>query len=91
MLNVYPGPHRTSLTLQFLWWQAKGLECFLFAFPLILWEVWDRLLGQMVLNLAETFVAIFLVTNIFLFHPGEWPCPLVMLEGEGGQSLVIGG
>ena len=32
-------------------------------------QVWSVLVFQLVLNLAETFVAIFIGTNIFLFHP----------------------
>ena len=35
----------------------------------LLVQVWSVLVFQLVLNLAETFVAIFIGTNIFLFHP----------------------
>ena len=42
---------------------------FIYSSVVFLWEVWSVLMFQLVINLAETFVAIFVGTNIFLFHP----------------------
>ena len=49
----------------------KSLEgnAFVFSYPILLWEVWTVLQSQLVLNLLETFFAIFVFTNLFLFHP----------------------
>ena len=45
------------------------LDGFIFSSVMFLWEVWSVMLEQLVVNLIQTFVAIFIGTNIFLFHP----------------------
>ena len=45
------------------------LDGFIFSSVMFLWEVWSVMLSQLVVNLIQTFVAIFIGTNIFLFHP----------------------
>ena len=38
---------------------SLGGNAFVFSYPILLWEVWTVLLSQLVLNLSETFLAIF--------------------------------
>jgi predicted RND superfamily exporter protein len=45
------------------------LDCFVFTFVMLVWEVWTSLVVQMFVNLGQAFVAIAICTSIFLIHP----------------------
>jgi predicted RND superfamily exporter protein len=48
---------------------SSKLDGFIFSTVMFVWEVWSVMLEQLIVNLIQTFVAIFIGTNVFLFHP----------------------
>ena len=47
----------------------SGLDCFVFSFTLLIWEVWTELIWALIKNLSQAFVSICLGCLLFLLHP----------------------